>query len=402
MKLKPAPHHPSPAFSLHHPDKNPPRPFFFLIGLWLSATLFVFGCGSQKKADPAAGRRDRPVPVSVSTVLQKTIPLEVSGIGNAEAYSTVSVKSRVGGELKKVHFREGQEIRQGDLIFTIDPQPYEAALRQAQANLARATALAKKAEEDLKRYQDLIQKDYISREQYDQAQANADAQTAALKADQAAVENARLNLSYCFIQAPLTGVAGSLLFHQGAQIKANDDRAMVTINRVQPIYVSFSVPESTLPEIKKYSARGPLKVRVSGNDGGTFTEAGLLTFIDNTVDLTTGTIRLKGTFDNNNKTLWPGQFLRVTLALSVQPNALLVPTPAVQTGVQGQYVFVATPEQKAEARPVTVGRNLDGQTVIEKGLQAGEQVVTDGQFQLVPGSRLQIKNALSTPGAHRP
>ncbi|MCU0579632.1 MAG: efflux RND transporter periplasmic adaptor subunit [Desulfobacterota bacterium] len=373
-----------------------------MIVFLLAATLLVSGCGSEKKGDPAAGRRDRLVPVSVSPVLQKTIPLEVSGIGNAEAYSSVPVKSRIGGELKKIHFREGQEVRQGDLIFTIDPQPYEAALKQALANLARSAALAKKAEEDLKRYQDLIRKEYISREQFDQAQANAEALAAALKADQAAVENARLNLSYCSIHAPLSGVTGSLLFHQGAQIKANDDKAMVTINRVQPIYVSFSVPESFLPDIKKFAARGPLPVRVSVDNGTTFSEEGLLTFIDNTVDLTTGTIRLKGTFDNRNKALWPGQFLRVALTLSSQPDAIVIPSQAIQTGIQGQYVFVATAEQKAEARPITVGRNLEGLTVIEKGLKPGEQVVTDGQFQLAPGSKLQIKQAVNPAGEPRP
>jgi multidrug efflux system membrane fusion protein len=370
----------------------------FLTGV----TLLVNGCGSEKKADSAKGRRDRPVPVSVAPVLQKTIPVEISGIGNAEAHSTVAVKSRIGGELKKIHFREGQEVRQGVLIFTIDSQPYEAALKQAQANLARTAALAKKAEEDLKRFQDLIQKEYISQEQFDQAKANADAQTAALKADQAAVENARLNLSFCFIHAPLTGVAGSLLFHQGAQIKANDDKAMVTINRVQPIYVSFSVPEQNLSEIKKYSARGPLKVRASVDSGVKISEEGWLTFIDNAVDQTTGTIRLKATFDNKNKKLWPGQFLRVSLALSAQADAIVIPSQAIQTGVQGQYVFVATPDQKAETRPVVTGRNFDGQTVIEKGLKAEEQVVTDGQFQLVPGSKLQIKQAVTAPGDQRP
>lgn len=369
--------------------------------IFASLALSPSGCGSEKKGDPAAGRRDRPVPVSVSPVLQKTIPLEVSGIGNVEASASVPVKSRIGGELKKIHFREGQEVRTGDLIFTIDPQPYEAALKQAQANLARTSALAKKAGEDLKRYQDLIQKDYISREQFDQAQANAEAQTASLRADQAAVENARLNLNYCSIQAPLSGVTGSLLFHQGAQIKANDDKAMVTINRVQPIYVSFSVPESFLPEIKKYAARGPLKVRVSGDNGATFSEEGRLTFIDNAVDLATGTIRLKGTFENKSKALWPGQFLQVALTLSSQPDAIVIPSQAIQTGIQGQYVFVATPEQKAEARPITAGRNLDGQTVITKGLKPGEQVVTDGQFQLAPGSKLQIKQAITAPGDPR-
>lgn len=401
MRSKPA-FSPSPTtLGLHRPGENPPGLFLSLIGFLLAATLLVSGCGSEKKGDPAAGRRDRLVPVSVSPVLQKTIPLEVSGIGNAEAYSSVPVKSRIGGELKKIHFREGQEVRQGDLIFSIDPQPYEAALKQAQANLARTAALTKKAEEDLKRYQDLIRKEYISREQFDQAQANAEAQTASLKADQAAVENARLNLSYCSIHAPLSGVAGSLLFHQGAQIKANDDKAMVTINRVQPIYVSFSIPESSLPDIKKYAARGPLKVRVSVDNGTTFSEEGLLTFIDNTVDPATGTIRLKGTFDNKNKALWPGQFLRVALTLSSQPDAIVIPSQAIQTGIQGQYVFVATAEQKAEARPVTVGRNLEGLTVIEKGLKPGEQVVIDGHFQLAPGSKLQIKQAINPPGEPR-
>jgi membrane fusion protein, multidrug efflux system len=374
----------------------------FLLVFLTGATLLVSGCGSEKKADPAKGRRDRPVPVSVSPVLQKTIPVEISGIGNAEAHSTVAVKSRIGGELKKIHFREGQEVRQGELIFTIDPQPYEAVLKQAQANLARTAALAKKAEEDLRRYKDLIQKEYISQEQFDQAKANADAQTAALKADQAAVENARLNLSYCSIHAPLTGVAGSLLFNQGAQIKANDDKAMVTINRVQPIYVSFSVPEQNLSAIKKYSAQGPLKVRAFVDNGVKIAEEGLLTFIDNAVDQTTGTIRLKATFDNKNKKLWPGQFLQVSLALSAQADAVVIPSQAIQTGVQGQYVFVATPDQKAETRPVVTGRNFEGQTVIEKGLKAGEQVVTDGQFQLVPGSKLQIKQAVTAPGDQRP
>ena len=374
----------------------------FLIPFITATVLLTAGCGSDKKADPAKARRDRPVPVTVSPVLQKNVPLEMAGIGNVEAYSNVAVKSRIGGELKKIHFREGQEVRRGDLIFTIDPQPFEAALKQAQANLARTTALAQKAQEDFRRYQDLIQKEYISREQFDQARANADALQAALKADQAAVENAHLNLSFCFIQAPLTGAAGGLTFHQGAQIKANDDKAMVTINQVQPVYVSFSVPEQHLTEIKKYSTRGPLKVRAALDQSGDFTQEGWLTFIDNTVDQATGTIRLKGTFANPHKQLWPGQFVRVSLALAVQSGALVIPYQAVQTGLEGTYVFVATAEQKAEARPITVSRAFDGQAVIEKGLQAGEQVVTDGQFQLVPGTRLQIKQEVGPSGVRRP
>jgi membrane fusion protein, multidrug efflux system len=376
--------------------------FPFVLMFLSAAALFFLGCGADKKTDSAKARRDRPVPVSVSPVIQKTIPVELSAIGNVEAFSTVAIKSRIGGELKKVHFREGQEVRQGDLLFTVDPLPYEAAVKQAQANLARTVALAKKADEDLRRYQDLVQKEYISQEQYDQSRANAEALQASLKADQAAVDNARLNLKYCYLYAPITGVAGSLLSQQGSQIKANDDKAMVTINQVQPMYVSFSVPEQYLAQIKRYSAAGALRIRVSANNGAELNAEGRLSFIDNTVDQATGTIRLKGTFANQDKKLWPGQFVQVALTLTHQPNALVIPSQALQTGLAGSFVFVATPEQKAEIRSVTVDRAFDGQTVIEKGLRAGERVVTDGQFQLVSGSRLQIKQGVDTPKDRRP
>jgi len=369
--------------------------------LTLSAFLFS-GCGSDKKVDPSKARRDRPAPVTVRPVVQKTVPVELSAIGNVEAYSSVAVKSRIGGELKKVHFREGQPVRQGDLILTIDPLPYEAALKQAQANVARTVALTKKADEDLRRYQDLIQKDYISQEQYDQARANVEALQATLKADQAAVENARLNLGFCLIHAPLTGVTGSLLAQPGAQIKANDDKAMVTINQIQPIYASFSVPEQYLSEIQKYARQGGLKVKALLGDNEPLVEEGRLTFIDNTVDSSTGTIRLKGTFANQDRKLWPGQFVKVTLSLTAQPNALIIPSQALQTGIKGQYVFVVTPEQKAETRAVQAGRVFNGQTVIEKGLRVGEQVITDGQFLVVPGGKVQIKTGVENPEARRP
>jgi multidrug efflux system membrane fusion protein len=336
----------------------------------------------------------------VSAATLKTMPVELAAIGNAEAFSNVAVKSRIGGELKQVHFQEGQEVRQGDLLFTIDPLPYEAALKQTQANLARTAALAKKAEEDLKRYQDLIQKEYISREQYDQAKANAEALTAALKADQAAVENARLNLTYCSLYAPMTGIAGSLQVFRGAQIKPNDDKPMVTVNQIQPIYVTFAVPEQFLNQIKKYSREGSLKVRVANQNGEAFHEEGMLAFIDNTVDQTTGTIRLKGRFANQDRKLWPGQYLRVTLTLTAEPNVLVIPAQAIQTGLAGQYVFVARPDLTVESRAVEVGRTYDGQVVIAKGLQAGEQIVTDGQFQLVPGAKIQIKKGIEMKGTN--
>jgi multidrug efflux system membrane fusion protein len=373
-----------------------------LLGLLALFILMFSGCGSEKKVDPSKARRDRPVPVTVRPVVQKTVPVELSAIGNVEAYSSVAVKSRIGGELKRVHFREGQPVRQGDLILTIDPLPYEAALEQAQANVARTVALTKKADEDLRRYKDLIQKDYISQEQYDQARANVEALQATLKADQAAVENARLNLGFCLIHAPLTGVTGSLLAQPGAQIKANDDKAMVTINQVQPIYASFSVPEQYLSEIQKYARQGGLKVKALLRENEPLAEEGRLTFIDNTVDSSTGTIRLKGTFANQDRKLWPGQFVKVTLSLTAQPNALIIPSQALQTGIKGQYVFVVTPELKAETRAVQAGRVFNGQTVIEKGLRVGEQVITDGQFLVVPGSKVQIKTGVENPEARRP
>ena len=373
-----------------------------LMGLLSLFAVMFSGCGSEKKVDPAKARRDRPAPVTVSPVVQKTVPVELSAIGNVEAYSSVAVKSRIGGELKKVHFREGQPVRQGDLILTIDPLPYEAALKQAQANVARTVALTKKADEDLRRYQDLIQKEYISQEQYDQARANVEALQATLKADQAAVENARLNLGFCLIHAPLTGATGSLLARPGAQIKANDDKAMVTINQVQPIYASFSVPEQYLAEIQKYARLGGLKVKALLGENEPLAEEGRLTFIDNTVDSSTGTIRLKGTFANQDRRLWPGQFVKVTLSLTSQPNALVIPSQALQTGIKGQYVFVVTPELKAETRAVGAGRVFNGQTVVEKGLRAGEQVITDGQFLVVPGGKVQIKTGVENPEARRP
>jgi multidrug efflux system membrane fusion protein len=373
-----------------------------LLSLLTIPVLLFSGCGSEKKVDPSKARRDRPAPVTVSPVVQKTVPVDLAAIGNVEAYSSVSIKSRIGGELKKVHFREGQPVRQGDLILTIDPLPYEAALKQAQANVARTVALTKKADEDLRRYMDLIQKEYISQEQYDQARATVEALQATLKADQAAVESARLNLGFCLIHAPLTGVTGSLLAQPGAQIKANDDKAMVTINQVQPIYASFSVPEQYLSEIQKYARLGGLKVKALLGENEPLAEEGRLTFIDNTVDSSTGTIRLKGTFANQDRKLWPGQFVKVTLSLTSQPNALVIPSQALQTGIKGQYVFVVTSEQKAETRPVVVGRAFDGQTVVEKGLRAGEQVIIDGQFLVVPGGQVQIKTGVENPEARRP
>jgi membrane fusion protein, multidrug efflux system len=366
---------------------------FFILGLMASC--------SEKKTDASKVKRERTVPVMVSTVTEKTIPLQLTAIGNVETYSTVSVKSRVSGELVGVHFREGQDVNQGDLLFTIDPVPFETDLKKAQANLAQQVALAQKAELDLKRYSELIQKDYISRDQYDQANTNLESLKAQIKADQAAVETARLQVGYCFIRAPFPGRTGALLVNKGNLIKVIDDKPLVVINQILPIYISFSLPEQNLAELKKYSTAGKLRIKAFISNEEEHPEEGLLTFIDNTVDQSTGTFRVKGTFPNKERRLWPGQFVNVVLALSSQPHTIVVPSQAVQTGLDGSYVFVVKPDQKVEHRPVVVGRNLDGETTIQKGLQAGEVVVTDGQFQLVPGTKVQVKKGLEGKGAGR-
>lgn len=361
--------------------------------LLLTGSAFIPSCA--KKQEPA---KKPPVPVSVGAVTQKNVPLQIKAIGNVEAYSTIQVKSQIGGELLRVHFREGQDVKKGDLLFTIDPRPYEAMIKQAEANLAKDVSQLEYAREETGRYGELVKKGYVAKEQYEQFRTNAAALEATVNADRAVLDNARLQLKYCYIYSPITGRTGYLASNQGNLIKANADSAMVVINQVQPIYVDFSVPEQYLAEIKKYMAAGKLKVSAfisktddSKKDGGS--EEGLLSFVDNTVDPTTGTIKLKGTFENPKKRLWPGQFVDVLLTLTTQPNAVVVPTSAVQTGQSGQYVFVVMKDHTVESRPVVASRAIGDETVIEKGLNAGETVVTDGQLRLVPGAKVEIKNA---------
>jgi membrane fusion protein, multidrug efflux system len=364
--------------------------------------LFGFGACSEKKNDPAKMKRDRVVPVVVSAVEERTVPVQLAAIGNVEAFATVAIKSRITGELKEVHFREGQDVAQGSLLFTIDPDPFVAELKKAQANLARNMALVQKAEEDQKRYSELVKSDYISREQYEQSVTNVEALKAQIKADQAAVDTARLQVNYCSMRAPITGRTGTLLADRGNMIKANDDnKNMVVINQIQPIYVAFSLPEQNLADLKKYSAAGTLKLKALIAKDEAHPEEGRITFIDNTVDRATGTIRLKGTFLNKDRKLWPGQFVNVVLDLTIQTNALVVPSQALQIGIEGQYVFIINPDMKAEVRPVTAGRSLNGLVVIEKGLKAGERVVVDGQFQLVSGTKVQIKSGTEGKGPAR-
>jgi membrane fusion protein, multidrug efflux system len=359
-----------------------------LVALLLAGLTFT-SCSEQKKP-----RSRPPVPVLAATVVKETVPVELKAIGSVEAYSTVNIKSRVGGQLVKVNFKEGQDVDQGQLLFVIDPRPYEATLRQAEANLAKDKALANKAQADARRYAALIKKQFVSQQEYDQAKATAESLSATVQADQVAVQNAKLMLSYCYIHAPISGRTGNLLAHMGNMIKADADTAMLVINQIQPIYVSFAIPQQNLPEIRRYMAKEKIPVEALIAGGENNPEMGELTFVNNTVDTSTGTFQCKATYANPQKRLWPGLFVNVVVQLAKQPNAILVPSQAVQTRQEGEFVFVIKPDHTVEVRPVETGRTIDNDVIITKGLKPGEQVVTDGQLRLVPGAKVQIKKGL--------
>jgi len=369
-------------------SKNSARQLLFA-GLGLAACLFS-NCSKSNSGQPA---REARAPVTVAQVSTRDIPVQIGVIGNVESMASVEVKSQVSGYLTGIYFAEGQELKKDDLLFEIDPRPFQQELAQLSANLARDRAQLANAEVENKRYEELFQRELVSREQYDQARTQAEALSATVKADQAALFNARLTLSYCTIRAPITGRAGSLNFHKGDLVRANDTTALVTINQLQPIYVSFAVPEQHLSEIKNYMASGPLKVLAVVPSQSRPAEQGILTFIDNAIDPATGTIKLKATFENPEKNLWPGQFVNVTLELTERPNALVVPTQAILTGQNGQYLYVVKPEGTVESRPVVTSISYQNDTVVDKGLSAGETIVIDGQLQLKPGARVEVKNA---------
>ncbi len=366
------------------------------LGVSLAAVLLLSSCSSQPANSQGFKMQAPAVPVTVAQAVQKSVPVEVTAIGNVEPYSTVNVKSQVDGQLERVYFRQGDDVSKGETLFTIDARPFQAALLQAQANLARDQALEKNAKAQVDRYGRLYEAGIISKDQYDQFLTNADSYNATVRADQAAADKAQLDLNYCTIRAPNDGRTGSLLVYAGNLVKANADTPMVVINQIQPIYVTFSVPESFLPEIKQYQARGALRVAATPPNDARGPEWGMLSFLDNQVDATTGTIKLKATYQNPQKRLWPGQFVNVVLNLAVQSQAVVVPSQAVQTGQKGQYLYVVKPDLKVEYRPVSVGNTVAGETVIAKGVQVGETVVTDGQLRLEPGSKVQIKNSASS------
>lgn len=428
--------------------RNHRRPAGRGLGTLLLLSAGLAACSGGKAESKQAQSQQRPlVPVAVAAVEQKTVPLQIQSIGTVEAYSTVSVKAQVGGELVRVHIKEGQDVKKGDLLFTIDPRTFEAALAQAQATLqkdrgavqqaravlerdtarvlqARAALLrdqaqARNAQVQERRYADLLKRDLISQEQYDTIRTAAESTTAVVradeadvrsaeetvkadeaavrsaeqtvKADEAAVDSAKVQLGYTTIRSPLNGRTGSLGLHEGNVVRATgtNDSTLLTINQVQPINVTFTVPQQQLPLVKRYLAQGELTVDASPA-GEPKPAQGVVTFMDNAVDTTTGTIKLKATFTNDQRRLWPGQFVNVSLTLATEPDALVVPSQAIQTGQQGQYVFVVKPDLTVDVRRVTVARSQGSESIISKGLQRGERVVTDGQPRLVAGAKVEI------------
>jgi multidrug efflux system membrane fusion protein len=360
--------------------------------VFLAAGLAAAALGAGSCSKGRKGQMTAPAsPVVVAEAAAQDIPYLVQTVGQVQAYSTVAVKAQVGGAIMGVNFREGQDVKKNDVLFLIDRRPFEVALKQAESQIEKDRALLRNAESDLTRYANLVRKDYVTREQYDSLVANRDVLLASIKADEASIANASLQLEYCTITSPIDGRAGSLLIYPGNIIKANDTNPAVVIYQIIPIYVSFSVPQQYLPTIKEYMSKGQLKTEAFLTGESSPSATGELTFVDNAIDTSTGTIMLKATFANTDRALWPGQSLNVSLTLFVEKNAVVVPSQAVQTSQSGQYVFVVKSDMTVEMRTVKVDRSVGEQTVITDGLKAGETVVTDGLLRLTPGSRVEIQ-----------
>lgn len=346
---------------------------------------------ADQTARGRGGRGDTAVPVRTAVVAQMALPVYLQAVGNVEAFSSVEIRPQVSGPLLSVEFREGQDVEKGQLLFTIDRRPFELSLRQAQAQLAKNSGQSTTAETQRARYETLFKSGLVSQEQFDAISAQANSLQSSVAADQVQIDNAQLQLQYTEIRAPIAGRTGALQVHVGSLVRTNDPLAMVVINQITPVRVAFSVPASNLGPITRGQARGALVTEASPAKGsGGPMSTGTLTFIDNTIDTTTSGIRLKATFPNRDRRLWPGEFVQVRLRLAVEPQALVVPISAVQNGPNGQYVYVVEKDVVA-MRPVTISRTEGGQVVVGEGLSAGEEVVTDGQLRLTPGARISVK-----------
>jgi membrane fusion protein, multidrug efflux system len=357
-----------------------------VIALGTAGYLFIRPAPPPASAEGAA--ETAPVPVRLAVAERKSLPIVLPVIGNVQPYASVAVKSRVDGQILAAGFKEGETVQKGDLLFTIDARPYEAAVRQAEANLARDNAQLDGARLDLNRYSQLAKTGYGAQQKFEEAKTAVESLEAAVKADEAALETAKLELGYTTIRAPINGRTGNVLLHAGNLVKANDTGALVVINQVRPIYVSFGVPEQYLPQIAARQAQSPLSVEVRLTDENVPPIEGVVTFVNNAVDTTTGTIQLKATFPNDDDYLVPGAFVHVRMTLKTMENVVAVPTPAIQLGQSGSYVYVVGPDDTVELRKVSGLTEVGDETAVGQGLDAGERVVTEGQLRLRPGLKV--------------
>ena len=371
---------------------RPPKSFLPIGFLCLALTLALSTCSGGTTGPAKPG----PAPVLTAIAQKKSVPVELSSIGTVEAMASVSVRAQVQGNLSEIHFQEGQEVKQGDLLFSIDPRPYQDAVRQAEAVIRRGQAQLSLTDKQARQADALPREGIISDNTRDTATTSAQTQQASQAANQAALNNARLQLSYCSITAPITGRAGKRLVDVGNLVRPGE-QPLVVINQIRPIQVSFSEPEQSLGRIRARMAEGKL-VTLALLPGESEPEVGELTFIDNAVDPATGTILLKATFANDQERLWPGQFVDVELTLTEEKDVVVVPSSALQQGQQGTYVYAIKPDRTVELLPVTPGLALGEETVIDQGLAAGREVVIDGQLRLTPGAAVEIKKGLSEEG----
>ena len=353
--------------------------------------LFVYFSSDSRAREKPAAKGPPAAPVSVVAAAQQTMPVRLQAIGNVEAYTSVAVKSRVDGQILEVHFREGQEVKKGEVLFRIDPRPFEAAFKQAEAQALRDAASRDQAASQERRYQELLEKNFVSKDAYAQYRTNAQTAQATAKATEAALENAKLNLEYTVIRSPIDGHVGRALLQAGNMVKANDTISLVVINQVKPVYVSFAIPEQQLSKVRELMLKGPLTVDVTVPGGDKPLAAGRIAFLDNAVDQTTGTIKVRAVFDNSDAALWPGQFYTVRVKLFDQENAIVIPSRALQTGPSGQFVYVVKPDMTVEIRKVVVERSEGESSMLaEGGVAKGDKVVVRGALRLAPGAKVTV------------
>jgi multidrug efflux system membrane fusion protein len=363
----------------------------------LAGLCLLAACGGKAQSKSAGRPAMPPAPVTVAVAAQAPVPIELNAIGNAQAYRTVQVKSMVDGQIERVLFKQGDDVHAGQLLFQLDKRPFQAALDQALGKLAQDKATAANSRALAGRDTALWKAGVLAAQDAQTQEAQAQANEAAVVADNAAVETAKVNLGYADIRAPISGRAGALLVDIGNLVKSNDTNPLTTINQIEPIYVVFNIPEAQLPAVRARAQAG-LQVQAFVPNGNQ-AETGRLTFIDNTVDQTTGTIKLMGTFVNRDRKLWPGEFFNVRLVLGTDPHALVVPASAVQSGENGKYIYVVRPDGTAVMQPVTSSRSYRELAVIDKGIHPGERVIVDGQYRVIPNSKVEVVRTVPvTPG----